>query len=84
MEKSVAEPAALLLLVVVVAVAVAVLLLLLLLLLLLGETTAETGGKTPLHRYGCDPTSILAESILSLCFFLKSLSKILYLMDIVS
>lgn len=67
MEKSVAEPAALLLLVVVVAVGVAVLLLLLL--LLLGETTAETGGKTPLHRYGCEPTSIFAESILSLSLF---------------
>lgn len=77
MEKSVAEPAAFLPLpavVVVVAVAAAVAVaavaaaaVLLLLLLLLGAVTAETGGKTPLQRYGCDPTSILGECSFCLC-----------------
>jgi len=48
MEKSVAEPAALLLAVVVVVCALA-----------FGAVFAGAAGTTPLHKYGCEPTSIL-------------------------
>jgi len=49
MEKSVAEPAALLLAVFVVVVCA----------LAFGAVFAGAAGTTPLHKYGCEPTSIL-------------------------